>query len=431
MERLLCIVRKTIETRKMPLSGRVIVGFSGGPDSTALLLCLRQLPDIEPIALHVNHLMRDDARADVDRCKAICHALSVPFELAEADVPKLAKEKRLNIEEAGREARYESFRTAAIRFGAKIIATGHTQDDRAETVIMNILRGSGLKGLGGIPAVRSDGDLTIVRPLIDAPRNLVHAVARESGLALCRDSTNDDLTRLRVQIRKNVVPVFDQVAPHWKKKLCDLADIAQEDDALLDQFAANLGPNPPEPLVRRALRRQFPELDLAASRTLAKAIVDQSDLKTATPAGLIEVDRGKVRLSIEPIQSPAPMRLANETRWGKHTILMRETPPDPVETSDPMSATIDADKIAGSLVVRSAHPRERMAPLGLNGSKLLSDIFIDRKIPRQDRLLWPLIADNMGIVWFPGYTIAERVKIAKSTTNAVALRVVQNEETIE
>lgn len=431
MERLLCIVRKTIENRKMPLSGRVIVGFSGGPDSTALLLCLRQLPDIEPIALHVNHLMRDDARADVDRCKAICHALSVQFELAEVDVPKLAKERRLNIEEAGRKARYDSFRTAAIRFGAKIIATGHTQDDRAETVLMNILRGSGLKGLGGIPAVRSDGDLTIVRPLIDAPRSLVHAAVSNSGLALCRDSTNEDISRLRVQVRKNIAPALDQIAPHWKTKLCDLADIAQEEDALLDQLAANLGPNPPEPLVRRALRRQFPELDLASSRTLAKAIVDQSDLKTATSAGLIEVKNSEARLSLQPIPPPGPKCLTSETRWGNFTIFMRETPPDQVETSDPMSATIDADKIAGSLVVRSAHPRERMAPLGLNGSKLLSDIFIDRKIPRQDRLLWPLIADNMGIVWFPGYTIAERVKIAKSTTNAIALRVVQNEETIE
>lgn len=216
----------------------VVVGVSGGPDSTALLHALTQLRDewrLSLVACHVNHGFRgEEAEADADYVQALCDSLNVPCRVEMIDVPALQKRRHLSAQQAARDARHAFLRRVASEVGAERIALAHTRNDRTETVCLNILRGGGLAGLAGFAPV----SLPLIRPLYDVTRAQVEQYCNQFHLAPRYDSSNAKLTYRRNRIRTELLPQLRELYnPKVDDALLRLADLAAEDNALLESLA--------------------------------------------------------------------------------------------------------------------------------------------------------------------------------------------------
>ncbi|MEA2553176.1 MAG: tRNA(Ile)-lysidine synthase, partial [Fimbriimonadaceae bacterium] len=177
------------KTGLIPAGTRVLVGYSGGADSTCLLHLFHAL-QVDIVAAHLHHGQREEADTEQRLCEAFCTELGIPFVSGRGDVPRLAKDLKIGLEEAGREARYAFFRQAAFQTGCTLVATAHTLSDNVETILLNIARGSGLAGLAGIPEKREN----IVRPLMIFAREETRAYCQDHGFWYHDDPANEDLT---------------------------------------------------------------------------------------------------------------------------------------------------------------------------------------------------------------------------------------------
>jgi tRNA(Ile)-lysidine synthase len=239
-------VRRTLRERRLVAPGaRVLVACSGGPDSTALLVVLRSLAPEFALGLEVatvDHGLRPGSEEDVEIVRAQAAALGLPVHaiaLPTAGWGRRTRDGRVrDLQAKARDARYEALRACAASRGAAAIAVGHTRDDQAETVLLRLLRGAGLRGLAGVAPRRADG---VVRPLLDCPRSEVHAVARESGLPIAADPSNEDRRFARVRLRQDVVPALLAEDPAALVHLARLADDARAARSALEAAAARLG----------------------------------------------------------------------------------------------------------------------------------------------------------------------------------------------
>ncbi len=239
-------VRKTIEEHELIEPGcTVVLGLSGGPDSLCLLhvLCgLRGRLKFSLSALHVNHLMRLEAEEDVRFLEQTCSDWQVPLTVVSCDVRAKAAAEGISTEEAGRAARHEALRAEAARLagaGAPArCAFAHTLDDQAETVLMRILRGTGVHGLAAMAYRRADG---VIRPLLDVPRCEVEAYCRDHGLRPRFDSTNASEAYTRNLLRSRLMPLLrEEYNPNLSEALVRLAQSAREDDAFLSAAAQDV-----------------------------------------------------------------------------------------------------------------------------------------------------------------------------------------------
>ena len=228
-------VRRTIEKHHMLEKGdRVVVGLSGGADSSALLEALYLLKEqysLSLFAAHINHgIMGEEGDNDEAFAESLARQRSIPFLCLKADAPAYAKEHRMGLEEAGRRIRYDYFESCAK--GGKI-ATAHTLSDNAETVLLHLSRGAGTKGLCGIPPVREN----IIRPLIECSRDEVEAFCKKQGLDFVTDSTNlcDDYSRNF--IRNNIIPLFKKLNPGFERAVSRSAAIAAGEQGFIERAA--------------------------------------------------------------------------------------------------------------------------------------------------------------------------------------------------
>lgn len=235
-------VRETIQTHAMLAGGeRLVVAVSGGPDSTALLSVLRALREELRLDLHVAHLnhgLRPDAAEDAAAVVRMVEAMGCPYHEATEDVAAAAARERRSIEDAGREARYRFLAAVAREIDAQVIATGHTRDDQAETVLMRLLRGSGLRGLAGIPPVRRHEGLWVIRPLIDTSRDEIAEYLARQRLDAREDSSNRDPAMLRNRVRLVLLPILEGYNPDVRRALARLAEVTRDDADALDALSA-------------------------------------------------------------------------------------------------------------------------------------------------------------------------------------------------
>lgn len=220
----------------------VLVGLSGGPDSVTLLHVLNSLKKEYPLRVliaHLDHKFRgEESKADRVFCESLAKKYGLEIIWEEIDVPKIAKEKGISPEEAARFERYDFFKRIAKEKGADKIAVGHTRDDQAETVLMRIIRGAGMKGLGGISPVKDIHGSIIIRPLIEVSRKEVEDFIKEERLESRKDSSNEKTVFTRNKIRLELIPLLEKdFNPNIKEVLANMAENLQIEDEFLSKYA--------------------------------------------------------------------------------------------------------------------------------------------------------------------------------------------------
>jgi len=426
---------------------RVLVAVSGGPDSVALLGALHRVAGGAGIALHAAHFNHRWRGAESDRDQACAEAVAAQLGVACTVGQRGEGRGTANLEAQARERRYAFLSEVARAQGCAKIATGHTRDDQAETVLMRLLRGTGWDGLAGIHPVR---DGRIIRPLIECSRADVVGFLRATGLPHCEDSSNADWRFLRNRVRHEVLPLLHAINPEVSRHLSAVADFLAGEGEILDTQVA--------PLLRAASEAGG-ALMIAAVRAAPPALVPRllrawlraqrgdlvclgaahiravADLVSGTrPNAQVRLPDGQVvvreyqRLWLRAAAAPraaAPARVLVpgatvdlETGWRISAELVA---PSAALPCDLWSLAADADAIAAPLIVRGVRPGDRIRPLGMRGQRKLQDVFVDRKLPAAQRRTCPVIEVGGEVLWIPGVARSARALITPGTRSALRL----------
>lgn len=436
------IFRYTTENRLFTAPCRVLLGLSGGADSMALLQALSTWPEegLEVVAVHVHHGLRGvEADRDEAFVREQCANRSVPLEVVHVNVAQLAEAEGCGLEEAGRQARYAAFERYAREYACDCIATAHTASDRAETVLMHLIRGCGTEGLVGISPKRD----TVVRPLLGVTRQQVEAFCAEEGISYVNDSTNGDLAFTRNAVRHQVLPLLRQLNSGADAALLRLADHAAEDSAyLLAQAAEALGPQNEEGYSLTgfsnqpaAIRRRMIALILQQTGhytveekhiLLAEAAVLAGAGGVLLPGGdRFSVCDGQVRVErAQPLVPLTPVALDGELplsfSFGGEVYELRLLEGDEARSLQNVHKmffkyAVDYDKIQGGLQVRGRQEGDYFHPAGRHIGKTLKKLMNEWHVAAEKRDALPLLCDEVGVLLIPGYGCDERVRPEEKT----------------
>lgn len=469
-------VKKYIKEHELVRSGdKVLLAVSGGPDSMALLdLFHRLAPDLQ-IALHIvhlNHMFRgDEAKADGEFVRLKALDMGVPATILTYDVPAYRDKHKMSSQDAARRVRYGLFLKVAATVGANRMAVAHHRDDQVETILLNILRGTGPEGLRGmLPRRRwQEGkDLDIIRPLLEVSREEIETYVQARGIPTRLDRTNLEDKYLRNKVRLRLLPLLEkEYNPAIREALLSLSAVVSAGEEYLEQetltawdrvlrarrpgeIVLDRGKFAAEPkalqgkLLRHALRQLLPGLrgvtyhHIKSLRELA--VVAKTGTSLALPGRVQaaisyqELQLCKGRTGKEGDGTPAPVSCPLPVPGevilpllGKRitaTILPREKAPwPPVENRE---AVLDYDRLAnggGKMMIRCRRPGDRFRPLGMQGKKKLKDYLIDKKIPRAARDRLPLVTSGSDILWIVGLAIHDGFKISPETKRILYLKV--------
>ncbi len=446
-------VRQTISQHRLLERGdKILLAYSGGPDSTALLAVFLELRRDFPLDLnlvHFNQRLRDRSVQDERFVREVARLHGLPLFVAAEDVRAYASERGMNVEEAGRRLRYAFLLDTAGKIGGAKVATGHTMNDQAETFLLRLLRGSGMRGLSGIfPVVQGK----IIRPLLYVQRKDIEAYLKARNLDFRMDESNLDLNRTRNRVRLELIPYIQehlepQVVPHLSK----VVSILQEEDALLDRLAwrelQDVGREGEDEM--RLDLKAVKSLPLGLARRVVRLFIRElkGDLRS---------------VSFEDVDGVLGMEEGKCLHLGKHLVLGREkgqvflvgkTPPAPAldyrwdgksplhiselnlmvearrkrggarpgKFDDERTAFLDARKLAFPLRIRNRKEGDRYRPLGAPGRKKLKEIMRAKGIPRQERDRRPVFVSGTKIAWVPGLPVGEDFKIDEGTKEILVL----------
>jgi tRNA(Ile)-lysidine synthase len=448
-------VKKTIQEYKLlERKDRILVAYSGGVDSTGLLTLLLELRQewfFELFLGHFNHKLRHAADEDEQFVRRVANRYSLPLFVGSKDVRSYARKKRLNIEEAGRELRYDFLKKTALKIGTAKIATGHTMTDQAETFLMRLMRGSGLRGLGGIfPSVEGK----IVRPLIQVERQDIEAYLKEKGIEFRIDESNLDRRFLRNRIRLDLIPYIKKnFEPEIVSSLARIASIIREEDSLLEKIAQEKA----KKAISKGNNRISLQVKLLSSfpRAMARRVVRDfiSELKGnlreisfEDVESVLRLKEGKefplrkdhiLRREKNQIflKSKTPPKVKYEYRWGgKGPLEIKELKLKfegkkikrgkslPNDFDDQTRAFLDLGKLKFPLLVRNRREGDRYQPLGAPGQKKLKEIMRAKGIPLSERERRPVFLSGDKIVWILGLPVSEKFKVEKGTSDIFAIK---------
>lgn len=454
---------RTIEEFDMIKKGdRVLAAVSGGADSVCMLHALCMLKDklgFKLYCAHLNHGIRGKA-AENDEAFVVnlCKNLGIKTFVGHADVLNLAEEKKLTVEEAGRQARYEFFSRVCSENKINKTATAHNKNDNAETVLMRILRGTGLEGLKGISYVREDG---VIRPMLNISRSDIEEYCKENGLNFCTDETNLDNEYTRNKIRNKIIPYIEEtLGSSITGSLVRLSENATADADFFDRYSRRLYERLGSPMKNRkpvvlhidslamleksiATRVLRIAADEAHSGTrLEKKHVEdvlgllkrQTGAAVDLPCGLrAEVrygwivfedkDQNSIDLEIDGNGFSTEIS-AGESYYvdalGKSILFKIE---NPKEYKPKVNETmLDYDLLLGErLFLRSRKDGDRIVCFADGRTRKIKNILIDKKIPKKDRNRIPLLCTTSEVVAIVGDRVSEKYKVSRETERALVV----------
>jgi len=435
-------VLQTIKSKDLiSCHDHIVVGLSGGADSVALLHILislqAELGIAQIFAVHINHGLRTAATSDEKFVQDLCFRLQIPLKIYHADVLGLAEKESLSIEEAGRKLRYAYFDKACGAFGSPNakIATGHNQNDNAETVIMNLARGAGLRGLCGIPL--SNG--RIIRPLHDVSRGEIEKYIADNSLEHITDASNFSYEYTRNRIRHSVLPAIEAaVNPQAVQTIAKNAAWLRADEAYLESVAmqtfADCVPEAPPPgsisldaaklsalplsISRRIIRMAISHVQAHLSNIATshiQAILDLLQMKSGKevhlPGLTVYKEYSNIIISklIQPTKFgtyPLPIPIALNIPELGMTMSISQTEPDKFHPPNPKKPILHCTNafeygmVTEMLILRSRRPGDKIIMKGAKPfTKKLQDYFSDTKTPRHKRDTVPILACGSDVLW--------------------------------
>jgi tRNA(Ile)-lysidine synthase len=448
---------------------KFVVGVSGGVDSLALLHLLWQALGADRlIVAHLHHGLRAEADADAQFVRETAVSWQIPVVIEKGAVAQVAKQDGLSLEAAGRQLRYRFFAEQAHRFGATAVAVAHHADDQAETVLLNLLRGSGTRGLRGmlpLGSVPGTVDLPLLRPFLHINRAALEAYCAKHGLEPRHDSSNDNTQFSRNRIRHELLPLLKKYNPQINARLQQLAEINAADYAALTAQFEQIFPT----LVAQQgegwltfHRAGFKGLVLAWQRMALRKVVQQlRPLQTEIGFQTIEQARqlilssgsgteatlpGQLMMRVEAAQiifgaekapltvdcpqvtavSPQPLPIPSEVLladgWRITAVPQRDVSLQTIRQNENVwQAFVDVGTVE-QLWIRPSAPNERFQPLGLGGhSQPIQDLLSSRKVMRERRPLWPIVATAQHPVWIVGQHLDERVRVTNTSRRIIHL----------
>lgn len=392
----------------IPAGTKVVVGVSGGADSVALARAFDRL-EIPFTAAHLNHNLRG-TESDAD--EAFVRGLGFPTVVKSVEVKALAAETGESLEMAARRARHEFF----AEFDGAVIALAHHADDQVETFLLKLARGAGPDGLSGMRFLRRVGPLRLVRPMLDIPRAEIFAWLRANHFDWREDASNADETFLRNKVRHTILPLLEKkLNPNIRGAILRTMNILRAENSALGKK-------------RRALREWLFEHGAAeagfdAVESILELMESGEGSKTfeLNERQRVIVEYGKPRFEENGPQPAAAFKMSVEPGTGWRT--------DPGRGAGelPAEASFAADQVGDSPIeVRTWRPGDRIAPLGMEGSRKLQDVFTDQKIPAADRARIPVVTCRGEIIWVPGYRIARGWEVADRGAKSTHVLVQRN-----
>lgn len=461
-QRVLRFIRERVLVKENQL---LIVGVSGGPDSVSLIHILAGLRKALGIKLHVahlNHMLRGaESDADAEYVSSLSHKFGITATIERREVKAYQKKHRLSLEEAAREVRYRFFSEVACSLGTDTVAVGHTADDQIETILMHLIRGTGLPGLRGMLPLSTlrlaDGaGLKVVRPLLGVRREETEAYCAANGLSPRSDSSNLLPNQLRNRVRSQLLPLLREYNPDIDRALLRLGSAADADVAHIEAEVSKLwgtvareqpegmaidrakfwqlDPALRSHLIRSALQRLLGDLQDIESihiESIIEALAKPAGRRLSLPRGLAfynDYGYGLITTQTAPI-CPFPalegeyrLKVPGETEfcgWRVRSRILKRRP----EKSDEggMKAYFDLDGVGRKLIVRSRRRGDRFQPLGMESAKRLQDFMVDAKIPRAWRDNVPLVCSPQHIIWVVGYRIDHRARVTNLTRRVLCL----------
>jgi tRNA(Ile)-lysidine synthase len=458
-------VKRTIDRYRLLEKGdRLIVGVSAGVDSMVLLHLLyayRETFDLSLIVAHVNHGFRpEESERETELVQKESARLGLPFEYGQFNVREFQKLGGLSPQDAARRIRFHFFYGLFQKHHAQKIALGHNADDQVETVLLRLIRGSGVQGLKGILPMREG---KVIRPLLEVWREEIDSFALEKKIPFLLDSSNLKNDYLRNRIRRALIPLIEEeYQPSFKETLLRTSTILREENDYLERGA--------EEAYQKIIHEAKDTLSFIFSeyQSLHRAIqwrVIKKILKRMVHWGMIMEDGGwsEVHEIYQNLNQSSPsflLELPHGVRVEKRydVVLLgkgevKPFPPFEVELVSPghtfveeigkgvvieetdrhqyrdysgpsNTALMDYESLQFPLKMRNFRPGDRFCPLGVKGTQKLKDFFIDHKVPRFERPKVPLLISDEMIAWIVGYRIDDRVKVTEKTRKVLKVKVV-------
>lgn len=432
----------------------VLVGFSGGPDSTfllVLLLTIQKVFNLKIYAAHLNHQLRgSESDEDEEFVRKFCKENKIECVFETRDIKKIASETKRSIEEVARAERYKFFAEAAQKFKANKIATGHTLNDNAETMIFNFIRGSGVSGLRGIPIKRDN----IIRPLLGVTKEEILEFLKSENIPFRVDSTNDSEDFTRNIIRNKVIPQLMEINPNLFETLSITSQLLMLLEKYIQaeetKFERLFVSKKTEKVLRIKIEenidyKNYLMMDLIRKKVETQFGIQLSFEKTKELTNLVKQDKGStiqinekifaIRESNTILILPEPefeevnISVNYDTKLQKYygsyfEFKLSIAPVKEAKISDnPMVEFFDADKIKHKLILRNWKPGDKFIPLGMKYSKKVSDILTDAKIPSIFKKQILVLCDGPEIIWVVGVRLAEKYKVTNETKKVIKARI--------
>jgi len=441
---------------------KLLLGISGGPDSLTMLDLFNKIKDeynLKIVVFHLNHLFREEAADEADFVKRICEERNIDYVIKRFDVPAYVKENNLSPEEGAREVRFKYLKKIYDDKNIDKVCLAHNKDDNIETILFNIFRGSGTRGLIGIKNSIDLFGMKIIHPLLVYYRSEIMDYCKINDLSPVFDPSNDSNLYSRNRIRNNILPMIeDQINPNVKNSLIRLSNVITEDYDFIDNHAQD---SFKEILLKKNGDRYIFKLDemkklhnAIIKRVINKVLFDikgnidnfyykhynyiiefiennktgdllelPDDIKLKISYNKLLIYKGKIEMNNSfdiSIDSEGSYKLPFKQ---KVTVEIVNENLDWKNYQNDNVCLIDFEKIKFPLKIRNRKDGDRFIPLGMSGHKKVKDFFIDKKSPDYLRDKIPILFNNDGtLIWICGYRMDDRFKIKKSSKKILLIR---------